>query len=85
MRSARDTVEGRMAAAADEAQPLCRIAGIAAHAEPLWRWEASVGDAVSEIAFSSLHECAEDARRHGFQVDLVRAPLVLLPARGPDG
>ena len=82
MRAARDTGDGRIAALSDAPEPLCRIAGIATHAEPLWRWEASDGDTVSENAFSSLHECAEDARRHGFQVDLVRAPLILL--RGPD-
>jgi hypothetical protein len=73
-----------MAATGDESAPLCRIVCIATHAEPLWRWEACDANAHSGMTFPSLHECAEDARQHGFQVDLVRAPLALLPPRAAD-
>ena len=76
MRSARGTVEKSMAAALEGGAPLCRIVCTGTLSDPLWRWEACDGNARSEIVFPSLHECAESARQHGFQVDLVRAPLI---------
>jgi hypothetical protein len=65
-----------MTAPVEDAPPLCRIVCTSTLADPLWRWEACDGNVRSEMTFSSLHECAESARQHGFQVDLLRAPLV---------
>jgi hypothetical protein len=41
----------------------------------VWRWEGLDAPARCGGIFGSLHECAEDARRHGFEIDLVRVPL----------
>ena len=57
-------------------RPLCRLVCIPCEPELRWTWETCDHETASGMSFTSLYECAENARQNGFEVDLLRAPLV---------
>jgi hypothetical protein len=52
----------------------CRIYYIAAGQVVSWGWRADDGRARSSQLFPLFYECVEDARGHGYYVDLDRTP-----------
>ena len=69
----------RVVRIANSSLPLCRLVCFPSGKEHEWAWEACESSAASATSFTSLYQCAENARQSGFEVDLLRAPLVTGP------